>query len=418
MKFQFGEWSREINVQICNDYSGDIIGLPVQWREQLTIPDELPYKLVNNGTTLKLGPVLALIVFSDLSEMKLSKMNKYREYFSDYFAVQGLTYLCAWNSIDIEKKRIQGYYYDPVESDSAKTWKLGTFPYPNSAYNRTAMPKTVFDDLVYAIGDRVFNSFSNGSFNKWSLWQRLASVTHLRSHLPATKCLTDIKIVDNMLEKYNTIYLKPVSGTLSKGIKKVEKSSSGYLVSSPAARKADRPAQNCFDTIYMVESWLPKLIKKEYIAQQAISVKRYQNRPLDFRVIMQKNEKGKWGCTCIFGKFGKAGNIVTNFSRAGFIRLGVDALRLAFNMSHQEAQSKAEDLEKIAYQICQIFDKYGNYGDLGIDLIIDQELNIWILEVNTQDTYHRFPLHINDQKLYLNIVTSPLRYAEYLAGFS
>lgn len=84
-------------------------------------------------------------------------------------------------------------------------------------------------------------------------------------------------------------------------------------------------------------------------------------------------------------------------------------------MNEEEATRKIEELKHVAFRICQVFD--GNYGYLGMDLMVDHEEKVWILEVNTLDTYHRFPLHIEDRALYKKVVTSPFRNAKYLSGF-
>ncbi|WP_438314263.1 YheC/YheD family protein [Sporosarcina sp. FA9] len=417
MTFQFGSWEQQVQVQINTDIPEDVIGLPEQWKNIFTIPETLPYELNRTDTTLRLGPVIALIVFSQLDEMTLSNLNHYREYFSDYASIQGLVYICAWNTIDIEKKQIQGYYFDPKASNASNRWKFGTFPYPGSAYNRTAMPETVFNALLTVMGDRVFNSFSNGSFNKWELWKRLSPDLRLRSHLPATEPLTDITVLNNMLDRYGSIYLKPAGGTLSQGILKVDKRDNGYLVTYPKQRDEGKNYQNIIENSKSIEQWLFKLKSKEYLVQQAIITKRYETQPIDFRVIMQKDEKNQWNCTGIFGKFGQKGNIITNFSQNGFIRSGMDTFRLAFQMNDKKAQKKIEELKKISSRICYVFDQYGNYGDLGIDLMVDHKGKVWILEANSLDTYHRFPLRIDDRALYKKVVTSPFRYAKYLAGF-
>ncbi|MCM3570955.1 YheC/YheD family protein [Neobacillus mesonae] len=416
LTFQFGSWTQNVQVQVKSDFPDEKIGLPKHWKDVYTIPDTLPYVLKRDNTTLKLGPVIALIVFSDLKDMTILEMNKYRAYFSDYPNIQGLVYLCGWNTIDTRKKQIKGFYFDPNVNGSSNHWKSGTFPYPGAAYNRQNLPKNVFDDLQTTMGDCIFNSFSPGSFNKWELWKRLSPIESLRSHLPATMLLTDITVLENMLNQYDSIYLKPTGGTLSRGIRKVEKSPAGYIVTYPSFRNP-AGSQKLIEHPKSIQKWFHKLQNKEYLAQQAITMKRYQNRPIDFRIIMQKDGKGKWDCSGVFGKFGKSGGIITNFSRSGYIRSGLKTFRQAFGMNNKKAQNKVEEIKKIAFEICRVFDQYGNYGDLGIDLMVDHDGKVWILEVNTKDTYHRFPLHINNKKLYRKIVTAPFRYGKFLAGF-
>ena len=58
----------------------------------------------------------------------------------------------------------------------------------------------------------------------------------------------------------------------------------------------------------------------------------------------------------------------------------------------------------------------GNYGDLGFDVMIDEQLKIWILEVNKRH-YHSVPLWINDVQTYYEVKAKPIKYATALAGF-
>jgi hypothetical protein len=133
---------------------------------------------------------------------------------------------------------------------------------------------------------------------------------------------------------------------------------------------------------------------------------------------MQKNRNNEWGCTGIFGKFGKKGSIITNFTNSGFLLPGEESFRLAFEMNEEQTQKKIDELTQLAHLICRTFDQYGLYGDVGIDLMVDLDGKVWVLEVNTLDTYHRFPLHLRDTELYKKVVKNPLEYAKFLAGFT
>lgn len=419
ISFHFGAWKQEVQIIVGEGLKQRSIGLPEAWKQKFTIPDTIPYELYKKGNDLHLGPVIAFIVFSKEKDITLKRLNRYRSYFHHYLKIKGLLYLCAGDKIDTDTKRIDGYYFDPHAHDKSNRWKVGTFPYPRSAYNRTSLRKTVFDDLFSEMGDRIFNSYSNGSFNKWELWQRLSPDPLLRSHLPHTVPLSSLHTLDEMINKYDSVYLKPAGGTLSKGIIKARRDGEGYCLIYPNRKKRGEGTVNkCIGPSGELATWILTLKEKEYLVQQAIAMKKYKDMPIDFRVIMQKNGKGQWKCTGIFGKFGKQGSIITNFTQSGFVLSGIDSFQLAFHMNKQEAQHKTQELKDISYQICSIFNKYGNYGDVGIDLMVDGQQKIWILEVNTLDTNHRFPLHTKNKKLYKRVVSTPLKYAKYLTGFT
>ena len=55
---------------------------------------------------------------------------------------------------------------------------------------------------------------------------------------------------------------------------------------------------------------------------------------------------------------------------------------------------------------------YGNYGDLGIDVIVDQNRQIWLLEINKFHE-HDIGLYVDSATgLYERIVITPLRICE------
>lgn len=416
MMLHFGTWLQEINFIVSTQLSDGVLGLPINLKEIFTIPEHISFDLYKNGTDFHLGPLVALIAFAKHEEITINKLNNHRDY-SHQFG-KGLLFICAADGIDTKKKTIKGYYYSP--DDSPNCWKIGVFPYPDAIYNRAKMTREIFDELASVTNNRIFNSFTNGSFNKWELWKRLSPVRELLVHLPHTIPLTNRKRLNHMLERYGCVYLKPAGGTLSKGIIKVQKTKDqkGYILFYPNRKKYGKGTnQKVLVNPKKINTWLRKMREKEYLVQQAISMKKYEQMPIDFRVIMQKDNENKWSCTGIFSKYGKKGSIITNFSRSGFLLSGLDSFRLAFAMNEMQAQTKIDELTDLSYQICTTFDKYGQYGDIGIDLMVDQHEKVWILEVNTLDTYHRFPLHQGNRELYEKVIKNPLDYAKFLAGF-
>jgi YheC/D like ATP-grasp len=416
MNLHFGTWNRIVNLIISDHLTDGVMGLPENWKESFTIPDHVPYEFYKNDTDLHLGPLVALIAFSKHDDITIKKLNDHLDYFL-YFG-EGLLFICAADGIDTEKKTIKGYYYS--REDKSNCWKTGMFPYPGAAYNRTKINKYIFDDLALVMDNCIFNSFSNGSFNKWELWKHLSPDPKLQAHLPDTMPLTNLTLLNMMLDRHDCVYLKSAGGTLSEGMMKVYRmrGRDGYLVLHPNDKKGGNGTnRKVLVDPNRINRWVQWMKQKEYIVQQAISMKIYKEMPIDFRVIMQKNKHNEWECTGIFSKYGKKGSITTLFERSGFLLSGTDSFRLAFEMNESQAQNKIDELTNLSHQICKTFDKYGHYADVGIDLMVDQNEKVWILEVNTLDTYHGFPLHLNNRELYEKVIKNPLEYAKFLAGF-
>ena len=37
----------------------------------------------------------------------------------------------------------------------------------------------------------------------------------------------------------------------------------------------------------------------------------------------------------------------------------------------------------ICKEACNVYDQYGNFGDVSFDVVVDENLNVWILEINS-----------------------------------
>lgn len=418
VNLHFGTWQTEATTIIDNSLTPDTICISEKLTEGFTLPVELPFEIRVRANHIYLGPVIAFIAFQSQNKMTLEGLEKeFTSYLTNYAHIKGLIYICAKDTIDTSNKIIKGYYYCPSTDANTYPWKPGVFPYPDAVYNRAVISKEIYNDLFLTIGDKIFNTYSDSSFDKWELWEMLSSTPHLEGHLPQTAKLDNLKTLNDMLDQHQAVYLKPAVSTYSKGIIKVRKGKKGYIFIYPKKhRKAKATIKRPVETA-KATALINSFKAKNYLIQQAINMKRYDKRGIDFRVIMQKNGLNNWNCMGVFAKCGKRRSIITNFTQAGFLLSGLSAFKKAFKMNRRQALEKVNELKGIAFKVCEVFDKHGNFGDLGIDLMVDKNKKVWILEVNTVDPYHKFPLFINDRDSYQKIVSMPLEYAKFLSGF-
>jgi len=105
-----------------------------------------------------------------------------------------------------------------------------------------------------------------------------------------------------------------------------------------------------------------------------------------------------------------------NISYIGF---GREALQIIFRLSPEQALEKENEMIRICTEACLIIERaYGHFGDVGIDVVVDENLKIWILEINKshQHDIARY-LQKDDPNMYNKLVSMPLEYAKALAGF-
>lgn len=403
-----GYWKKEVSVKYLDNFPSDNIGLSNNLFKDFKLPELLDYKIRFEDRNIYVGPIISLLFVTHNKTLTPKFLSAYKCYLLNYNKVKGLIFIASCEGINTENKTFKGYYYDPNSTD---TWIEGVFPYPDAVYRRVGIPENKYKDLILNLGDKIFNTYF---FNKWELWKCLSPYEEIKNHLPHTEKLTDTNLLIKMLENHESVYLKKIFGEKSIGIFNAKKTENGFEFIDRVRKK------QTFATVEEVSTFIKEITKKygTYIIQQGVKAKRIENRSFDMRVVLQKDENKEWSLTSIIARFGGTGSITSNIGLKGMAKPGLEALKLIFNINDEEALIMQKDIINICSKACYALDKsIGHYGDLGIDVIIDENRKIWILEINKLH-YHPYPVYaLNDRKMYHDIASKPLLYANALAGF-
>jgi hypothetical protein len=375
--------------------------------ESLAIPTEVNYQIAYDEGSVKIGPVIGLLMSKSHYGLKRGRLSKLLNYCRIYTEIGGLIIAFSVDNIDFEKKVVKGYYYNPIKNDHQVPWKEGIFPLPDSIFQRTSIPDGIRRRLQRETNNRMFNS---NYFNKLDFWNILSQDEAFLECIPDTRSFRSIDDLDYMLEKYNAVYLKPAHGTLSRGLYRVTKND--YIYSFQG--KIGTEVTQTF-SVEETEDYLNSIVGRNiYIVQQAIRPLMINGRHLDFRVIMQKDHTLSWGCTGIVGFVGGQGDICTNW---GYTANFEDTLKRHFDFTQKDIFRKKQEVVKACENVCRALESTGeNYGDLGFDVVIDENLKVWVLEANKRH-YHSVPLWIDDKQTFYKIKTNIIKYATALAGF-
>ncbi|GHH99563.1 YheC/YheD family endospore coat-associated protein [Neobacillus kokaensis] len=404
---KIGGWSRELPVNINDELPEDTIGIPEQSHE-LTIPEGIPYELTINGRVLSLGPVIAFVAYLNPKELHPKRLERLKSRFSEYHSIKGLIYVCAARGINIDKKQIEGYYYNPDGEQPQARWIPGIFPYPDVVYKRHPIDAVRYDDLVSHIGDRVINSyyFGKGELPEYALRNRV-----LKEAFPETEKLTGVEQLDQMLQNHQSIYLKPPKGEGGRGIYSVALDHQGRYIFTNSMKRA-----TIFTSQAEVTSFLEKFIQRKYIIQQSVSTT-IGGRNVDFRVYVQKNGLKQWVCQGMIGRVAKRGTIVTNLKHVEKLLPGNQAIMYLFGANRQMTLQIQKKIYDCCMKACKELDQcVGNYGDVAVDCIVDRNYNVWILEINKRYGYDSL-IKMKNRKLARTLLSTPFRYAKALAGF-
>lgn len=405
---RIGSWKSIVKVMYVSHMGEDTIGLSDNIRDSINLPTELPYEILFQSKEIHIGPVIGICI-SNSRTLTVREVEKHVSRFSNYDVIKGLVFLFSSVEIDTKKKMVEGYYYVPNLGLTQKNFIRSRFPYPGSVYKRVSMNDSKSLDLRKTIGDKIFNWYI---FNKLELWEWTISNTEARNSLPYTEQLKNRETVFRMLRKYKSVYIKPINGSLGKGIIKITKRNKRFLVKKHNTQKYIQ-----YTKLQISQYISNLLLKKRYIIQQDVAITRY-NKIVDFRIYMQKNKSKNWTFMGYIARFAKKNKITTNAKNLDTVYEGRKGMKLAFAFTDNQAMELEEKLKTCCMNICNVIDQRGgHYGDVAIDVVIDTDYNVWILEINKR-YFAKNLTKINDQKqLYYMVRSKPLEYAKTLAGF-
>lgn len=319
------------------------------------------------------------------------------------------TFVFSPNWVHWLKKETLGYTYDAKE----KCWKASRFPLPDLIYDRSFYRRSehVFEKRKF---NQFLRLFTNTQYlghciqNKWDVYRLLKSNRQLEPYLPYTEPLHSFKQLTQMLSRKKEIIIKPVASSQGKGI--LHLSQTGRNVEVRGRDGHNRIIHARFQSRFQLYQWLKQEIgRKKYCLQSALSLTTSNKEPFDLRVLIQKNQFGRWKITGSSIRLGRKNGVTSNLHGGG------KALETSpFLLAEFGAESRRiwREVESICRHIPKTLEaRYGRLVELGIDLGIDRQGKLWILEVNAKPGRSAFRHH---QQTLETVTLQPVLYAKYL----
>lgn len=240
--------------------------------------------------------------------------------------------------------------------------------------------------------------------SKWNKTKIIVGAPKLASHVPETRIMSRSSLLA-MLNRYGMVYVKPDIGHQGVGVMKVEKLRKGYLVHYGTVRQR-------FGTFDGAYKWIEKNRKRRvYLVQRGIRMIRLGGRPVDFRVMIQRNEKRNWEVTGTLARMAHPGKPVTNGSQGGTIYSSRPLLNKVAGSSRGAAILR--QFRELAYRSAyRLAGSYPKLNELGLDVALDTNKRSWILEINTGPDAKPFVL-LDDQSIIRRIVKLAKRYGRH-----
>lgn len=394
-------------IKLSAEAGQDDIYLSQKIIDYLHIPEYPDFEMRYRGSEIMLGPHIGILIDKEDGNITEIKLKSALKFVSRYSMLNGSIIVFALDKVDQSKRLIEGYCYNPGQN----SWERGIFPYPLSIYLWIIPSRSWKNHFLSVLGNTIFNSFY---LNKYELYLSLSTDPYMKDHLAKTILYRSSQDVFDMMEKFGKVIVKPIAGFKGIGVTRINYEGNKAAV---RYRKDDMNAEEFYENDKELrERFNVLFVPDKYIVQQHIDLLTYENGVIDFRLVMQKDDRGEWVCKTIIGRIGDCNSIVSNISNGARAMIAADVFKDILNLPQAEEMERM--LLETGFKICDRLCNLGiNYGNLGLDVGIDTNMHPWLIEVNSRRPDNRVAMRINDKELYLDICSGPLLYAKFLAGF-
>ncbi|WP_339060148.1 YheC/YheD family protein [Tepidibacillus marianensis] len=402
----------------------DQIAITSSVKNKLHIPYPKQILLKREEDGLRIGPIIGILT-TDYSGKKFSNSRPFLQQHFDHFFKQLLKpaysypayyFVFTPDQVNLRDKTVIGYFCS--KNQKGEHWQSLSVPLPDVVYNRVpnrssekSLPVIQFKENYSRMGGKLFNQ---GFFNKWEMHQLLSTDQQIKKYFPETYSNPQLRTLEYMLNQYPLIYLKPSGGSLGLGIYKVKRENQHYLLSYRYQNTNKiLPFRNLANLHKAVFKNTHKI--SNYLIQQGIPLIKYNDSPVDFRVHLHKNKKNEWQVVATGAKAAGKGSVTTHIRTGGKL---LDAKQFIQMKFQSQANTIIEKMTHSAIEIAKVAEeKIGTpIGELGLDMGIDQQAQIWLFEMNSKPGRSIFK-HPNLKQSSLLSTRYLLEYGIYLAGF-
>lgn len=381
--------------------NSNIIQLSPTLLKELSLPKTWIPKIASVKGAIILGPIMGILADRPFERQAtyfqhLSKIAKEKQMFVYVFEPKDI----LW-----DKQLIKGTTMDGER----------LFPFPAVIYDRffrtSNKQKREMDELRAKL-QFIFNipfinppSLFDITGDKWKTHQ-LLNKDHYE-YLPETRLLEEPVDIIEMINRHGEIFFKPIGGALSNGIVRAIQRSDGIFWMD-SKQRVFQPL-NAIDEL--VSFFFPRK-NKDYLVQEAIKRRQLNGNFVELRVYIQKNGQKKWMRT----------GMVARLTNEGVMSEETEINKRSSHVLNKLFPDQAElrlmrkQISELTNRIAEtVEEEVGSFGELAIDLCIDQYNNIKILEINGKPD--NLFAQVKAYKLRNIAAHRLLNYATSLAGY-
>ncbi|WP_027092054.1 YheC/YheD family protein [Cohnella thermotolerans] len=415
---QFGSFRQHVSVASVSRYEGMRVNQTLARKMGLLSGAPLRLQYRSASRTIALGPLIGVLVSRDdpdQPDKPFGGITMFCRELAETCRNQGAyVYFFTPSAIHSDLKNVEGWVYQ------AGGWRRTTMPAPDVVNNRLTSRKLENRPIVQQFIAEIKRKYGAAVFNekfldKSEVFEALGRDASLQRYLPESHSLRNYTMLKSMCSRYPVVFLKPVRGSLGKGIIRLSRlGAEGWQASFTTVSGTRKQTYPNLLKFFSAISGKMKTVR--YLIQQGLNLIDSSGRPIDFRALTQKNGSGKWIVTSIVGRTAGSQHYVSNLARGGTLATVRDSVAKS-NLPAMFRGDASARLNRAALEIARGVDAQipAHFGELGIDMAMDTGGRIWLLEVNSKPSKNdNTPL--NEGKVRPS-VRMMIQYARFVSGF-
>lgn len=238
---------------------------------------------------------------------------------------------------------------------------------------------------------------------KWDVHQVLELSSPKEPWFLETYRYQSLEQLNDLCNRHPIVFVKPSRGLKSIGVVRLEKVG-GHIYYEYRGKGNEKYCYKRGNVLSIndlpteVKLWF---VRKEHVIQKGVDLAMINGRRFDFRVLAQKNERGKWRLYPK-AKVSSFNHAITVFGLWG------DVQTLLNRVFPQ--QNILKDLLNTSWAVLDLLDRnFARAGEIGLDLAVDRYGRVYFLEANSMPGKGMYA-----GAEYEEIVTNPIRYAKFL----
>ncbi|MEX2416456.1 MAG: YheC/YheD family protein [Paenibacillaceae bacterium] len=354
--------------------------------------------------------VVAILTMDDTNKGFRGNRRNFSEIIEAGKQARILVYVTTTTHLKLYAKKIIGFTYNT----ETRMWDRRFYKLPDVVYNRIPFRE---DEWVPEVQHKInecmnhphIRLFNSSFFNKWTLFKWLSKNKRTRRFVPITRKYNNEIYLIPLLRKFSFLYLKPEKGKAGMGIMRIRRLPTRKLRYSIDVQ--EKPGNHVYR--YATISQLKEKIREfseheDYIVQQGIQLAHLSNRPFDLRVLVQKNNKGKWSISGIGARLAGEMSITTHVPRGGTIEDPRRLLIASFNST--KAKRIMGGVRRSALIIARQIERGSEteLGELSLDLGVDKFAKLWFFEANSK------PMRFDEPHIRKKSLERLMHYCNYL----